>query len=95
MMKTLTHNHSCVGENVFLYCMEGINRASAATGEVKGSYLNITAATMEEVYKRAEYAKMVGSVIVMIDLVMGYTAIQSIAIWARENDMLITLTPCW
>jgi ribulose 1,5-bisphosphate carboxylase large subunit-like protein len=26
----------------FLNCMEGINRASAATGEVKGSYLNVT-----------------------------------------------------
>jgi ribulose-bisphosphate carboxylase large chain len=37
----------------FLNCMEGINRASAATGEVKGSYLNVTAATMEELYKRA------------------------------------------
>jgi ribulose-bisphosphate carboxylase large chain len=75
----------------FLYCMEGINRASAATGETKGSYLNITAATMEEVYKRGDYAKAVGSVIVMIDLVMGYTAIQSIALWARENDMLLHL----
>ena len=61
----------------FLYCMEGINRASAATGEVKGSYLNITAGTMEEVYKRAEYAKKLVLVIIMIDLVMGYTAIQS------------------
>jgi ribulose-bisphosphate carboxylase large chain len=75
----------------FLYCMEGINRAASATGEVKGSYLNITAGTMEEVYKRAEYAKTVGSVIVMIDLVMGYTAIQSAAIWARNNDMLLHL----
>jgi len=75
----------------FLYCMEGINRASAATGECKGSYLNVTAATMEEVYKRSEYAKQVGSVIIMIDLVMGYTAIQSIAYWARENDMLLHL----
>ena len=75
----------------FLYCMEGINRASAATGEVKGSYLNVTAATMEEVYKRSEYAKMVGSVVIMIDLVMGYTAIQSIAYWCRENDMLLHL----
>jgi len=75
----------------FLYCMEGINRASAATGEVKGSYLNVTAATMEEVYKRSEYAKAVGSVIIMIDLVMGYTAIQSIALWARDNDMLLHL----
>jgi ribulose-bisphosphate carboxylase large chain len=75
----------------FLNCMEGINRASAATGEVKGSYLNVTAATMEEVYKRSEYAKTVGSVVIMIDLVMGYTAIQSIALWARENDMLLHL----
>jgi ribulose-bisphosphate carboxylase large chain len=75
----------------FLNCMEGINRAAAATGEVKGSYLNVTSATMEEVYKRAEYAKEVGSVIIMIDLVMGYTAIQSIALWARDNDMLLHL----
>ena len=75
----------------FLNCLEGINRASAATGEVKGSYLNVTASTMEEVYKRAEYAKAIGSIVIMIDLVMGYTAIQSIAYWARENDMLLHL----
>ena len=75
----------------FLYCMEGINSAAAATGEVKGSYLNITAGTMEEMYERAEFAKAVGSVIVMIDLVMGYTAIQTMAIWARKNDMILHL----
>ena len=27
----------------FLYCMEAVNRAQAATGEVKGTYLNVTA----------------------------------------------------
>jgi ribulose-bisphosphate carboxylase large chain len=70
--------------------MEGINRAAAATGEVKGSYLNVTAGTMEEVYKRA--AKAVGSVVIMIDLVMGLHN-QSIALWSRENDL--TFTPCW
>jgi ribulose-bisphosphate carboxylase large chain len=75
----------------FLYCQEGITRASAATGEVKGSYLNVTAGTMEEIYKRMEYAKELGSIVIMIDLVMGYTAIQSAAIWARENDMLLHL----
>jgi ribulose-bisphosphate carboxylase large chain len=64
--------------------MEGINRAAAATGEVKGSYLNVTAGTMEEVYKRAAYAKAVGSVVIMIDLVM-VIAIQSIALWSRET----------
>ena len=78
----------------FLYVQEGIMRASAATGEVKGSYLNITAGNMEEVYERAEYAKELGTIIVMIDLVMGYTAIQSAAIWARKNDRILHLH-CW
>jgi ribulose 1,5-bisphosphate carboxylase large subunit-like protein len=77
MMKTLTHNHLCVGENDSYTVMEGINRASAATGEVKGSYLNVTAATMEDMYERSEFAKEIGSVIIMIDLVIGYTAIQT------------------
>jgi len=75
----------------FLYCQEGIQRAAAATGEVKGSYLNITAGTMEDVYERAEYAQELGTIVVMIDLVMGYTAIQSIALWARKNDMILHL----
>jgi ribulose-bisphosphate carboxylase large chain len=75
----------------FLYCMEGVNRAAAATGEVKGHYLNVTAGTMEDMYERAEFAKELGSVIVMIDLVIGYTAIQSMAKWARKNDMILHL----
>ena len=75
----------------FLYCMEAVNKASAATGEIKGTYLNVTAGTMEEMYKRAEFAKELGSVIVMIDLVIGYTAIQSMAKWARDNDMILHL----
>jgi len=75
----------------FLYVQEGITRASAATGEVKGSYMNVTAGTMEEVYERAQYAKELGTIIIMIDLVMGYTAIQSIALWARKNDMILHL----
>ncbi len=75
----------------FLCCMEAVNRASAATGEVKGHYLNVTAATMEDMYERAEFAKELGSVIVMIDLVVGYTAIQSMAKWARKNDMILHL----
>jgi ribulose-bisphosphate carboxylase large chain len=75
----------------FLYVMEAVNRAQAVTGEVKGHYLNITAATMEDMYERAEFAKELGSVIVMIDLVIGYTAIQSISKWARRNDMILHL----
>ena len=73
----------------FLYVMDGVNKASAATGEVKGSYLNVTAATMEEMYERSEFAKDLGSVVVMVDLVIGWTAIQSMANWCRKNDMVM------
>ena len=75
----------------FLYCMEGVNRAVAETGEIKGHYLNITAATMEDMYERAEFAKELGSVVIMIDLTIGYTAMQSMANWARKNSMLLHL----
>jgi ribulose-bisphosphate carboxylase large chain len=75
----------------FLFCMEAVKRAEAMTGEVKGHYLNVTAATMEDMYERAEFAKELGSVIVMIDLVIGYTAIQSMAKWARRNDTILHL----
>jgi ribulose-bisphosphate carboxylase large chain len=75
----------------FLYVQEGITRASAVTGEVKGFYLYMIAGTMEDTYERGEYAKELGTVIVMIDLVMGYTAIQSAALWARKNDMILHL----
>jgi ribulose-bisphosphate carboxylase large chain len=75
----------------YLYCMEAVNKAQAATGEVKGTYLNVTAGTMEQMYERAEFAKELGSCIVMIDLVIGYTAIQSMSKWARRNDMILHL----
>ncbi len=75
----------------FLFAMEGVNRAQAATGEIKGHYLNVTAATMEEMYERAEFAKELGSVIIMIDLTIGYTAMQSMSKWARKNGMILHL----
>jgi ribulose-bisphosphate carboxylase large chain len=73
----------------FLYCMEGVMEATARTGEVKGHYLNITAGTMEEMYRRAQFAKETGSVILMVDLVIGWTAIQSISEWCRQNDIVL------
>ena len=75
----------------FLFCMEAVNKAAAATGEVKGHYLNVTAGTMEDMYERAEFAKELGSAIIMIDLVIGYTAIQSMGKWARKNNMIVHL----
>jgi len=71
--------------------MDAVNKASAATGEVKGSYLNVTAGDMEEMYRRAAFAKELGSVIVMVDLVVGYTGIQSLSNWCRANDMILHL----
>jgi ribulose-bisphosphate carboxylase large chain len=75
----------------FLFSMEGVNRAQAETGEIKGHYLNVTAGTMEQMYERAEFAKELGSIVVMIDLTIGYTAIQSMAAWCRRNGVLLHL----
>jgi ribulose-bisphosphate carboxylase large chain len=75
----------------FLYVIDAVNKASAATGEVKGSYLNVTAATIEDMYERAEFAKELGSVIVMIDLVVGWSSIQSMSNWARKANMILHL----
>jgi len=75
----------------YLFVMEAVNRAAEQTGEIKGHYLNVTAATMEDMYERAEFAKELGSVIVMADLTVGYTALHSLSKWARKNGMLLHL----
>jgi ribulose-bisphosphate carboxylase large chain len=75
----------------FLFCMEAVNRAEGATGEVKGHYLNVTAGTMEAMYERAEFAKEIGSIVVMVDLTIGYTALTSMSHWARRNGVLLHL----
>lgn len=75
----------------FLFCMEAVTKADAQTGEVKGHYMNVTAGNMDEMIRRAEFARDLGSVIIMIDLVVGYTAIQTMGYWARQNDMILHL----
>lgn len=75
----------------FLYCLEGVERAQEATGEIKGHYLNVTAATMEDMYERAEFAKELGSNVVMMDLTVGYSAMTSMSKWARRNGLLLHL----
>ncbi|WP_109527411.1 ribulose-bisphosphate carboxylase large subunit [Nocardia aurea] len=75
----------------FQFVMEAVNRASERTGEIKGHYLNCTAATMEQMYERADYAKRLGSPIIMIDLTVGFTAMGSMARWARDNGVLLHL----
>ncbi len=75
----------------FLFCIEAVERAQERTGEVKGHYMNVTAATMEDMYERAEFAKDIGSVIIMQDLTVGYTAMASMSKWARKNGMILHL----
>jgi ribulose-bisphosphate carboxylase large chain len=75
----------------FLFCMEAVHRAEEMTGEIKGHYMNVTAATMEDMYERAEFAKEIGSVIIMQDLTVGYTAMASMSNWARKNGMILHL----
>jgi ribulose-bisphosphate carboxylase large chain len=72
------------------FVAEAIHKAEAETGERKGHYLNVTAATPEEMYERAEYAKELGMPIIMHDfLTGGFTANTGLANWCRKNGMLL------
>ncbi|MFN8479309.1 MAG: RuBisCO large subunit C-terminal-like domain-containing protein [Kouleothrix sp.] len=46
---------------------EAVNKAQAATGEIKGHYLNVTAGTMEEMYG-CRTRQALGRATIMIDL---------------------------
>jgi len=75
----------------FLYSMDAVERAQERTGEIKGHYMNVTGATMEDMYERADFAKEIGSNVIMIDLTVGYTAMTSMSKWARKNGVLLHL----
>lgn len=75
----------------FLYAQEAVMKAEQVTGERKGHYMNVTAPDMEQVYERAEFAKEIGSIIIMADLTMGYTALQSLSNWCHKNGMILHL----
>lgn len=74
----------------FEFVAEAVKAAQAETGERKGHYLNVTAPTVEEMYKRAEFAKELDMPIIMHDfLTAGFTANTSLANWCRDNGMLL------
>ena len=76
----------------FEFVMEAVHQAEAESGERKGHYLNVTAGDMEEMYRRAETAKELGSRIIMLDyLVAGFAAFASLSKWCRANGMLLHL----
>ena len=49
----------------FLFVAESIYKSQSETGEIKGHYLNATAGTVEEMYKRASFAAQIGVPIIM------------------------------
>jgi ribulose-bisphosphate carboxylase large chain len=74
----------------FDFVMEAVHKAETETGERKGHYLNVTAPTPEEMYKRAEYAKELGSRIIMHDYITGgWCANTGLANWCRDNGLLL------
>jgi ribulose-bisphosphate carboxylase large chain len=75
----------------YLSAMEAVHKAMAETGEIKGHYLNVTAGDMEAMYERAEFAKALGSVVIMLDLTVGFTSMTSMSKWARRNGVLLHL----
>ncbi|MBK1702846.1 form I ribulose bisphosphate carboxylase large subunit [Thiococcus pfennigii] len=77
-------------QNRFEFVMEAVRKAQEETGERKGHYLNVTAPTCEEMFKRAEFAKALGAPIIMHDfLTAGFSANTSLANWCRDNGMLL------
>src|SRR2546421_5545975 len=58
-----------------LLCVYALHRAPERTGEIKGHYLNVTAATMEDMYERAHFARELCSGIVMADPTGGCNAL--------------------
>jgi len=74
----------------FLFVQEAIVKAQAETNEMKGHYLNVTAGTCEEMMKRAEFAKEIGTPIIMHDFFTGgFTANTTLAKWCRDNGILL------
>lgn len=74
----------------YLYVMEAVNKAEAETGEAKGHWLNVSAATTEEMLRRTEYAAQLGSRYIMIDyLTVGFAGHMSVRNRAEELGLII------
>ncbi|HEX9064229.1 MAG TPA: ribulose-bisphosphate carboxylase large subunit [Streptosporangiaceae bacterium] len=74
----------------YQFVMEAVVKAEAETGERKGHYLNVTASDCEQMLERAEFARDLGSPIIMHDyLVGGFAAHTTLAKWCRRNGMLL------
>jgi ribulose-bisphosphate carboxylase large chain len=74
----------------YQFVMEAVGKAEQETGERKGHYLNVTAPDCELMLERAEFARELGSPIIMHDyLVAGFAAHTTLSKWCRRNGMLL------
>ena len=74
----------------YQFVMEAVGKAEQETGERKGHYLNVTAPDCEMMLERAEFARDLGSPIIMHDyLVGGFAAHTTLAKWCRREGMLL------
>jgi ribulose-bisphosphate carboxylase large chain len=74
----------------YQFVMEAVHKAEHETGERKGHYLNVTASDCEQMLERAEFARQLGSPIIMHDyLVGGFSAHTTLSKWCRRNGMLL------
>src|SRR6266516_4532898 len=74
----------------FEFVMEEVRKAEQETGERKGHYLTVTAPDCEQMLERAEFARQLGSPIIMHDyLVGGFSAHTTLSKWCRRNGMLL------
>jgi ribulose-bisphosphate carboxylase large chain len=74
----------------YQFVMEAVSKAEQETGERKGHYLNVTAPDCELMLERAEFARELGSPIIMHDyLVGGFAAHTTLSKWCRRSGMLL------
>ncbi len=70
--------------------LELLHKAEAETGEKKGYWANLTAATVEEMARRAEFIQENGGIFVMVDYItVGYTAAASLRQITEELGLII------
>ncbi|MBI3361835.1 MAG: form I ribulose bisphosphate carboxylase large subunit [Chloroflexi bacterium] len=70
----------------FLYGMQAVKKAEAETGEAKGHWFNITAASTEEALRRMETIASLGSRYVMFDFITaGFAA--SVDVFKRAGEL--------
>ena len=80
----------------FRYGIDAVNKAEAETGEAKGHFFNVTAASTEEALRRLEYIAAQGSRYIMYDfLTAGFAASADVFKRAGELGSSSTATaPC-